>query len=128
MSGTERVVLVVDDEPDILASLKDILELSLPEVSVHVARGGREALADLSEGNVGLMITDYRMPGMTGSELIERARGVVPEMPCVLMSAFPEAALDANPSRKPDVFLRKPLNITELVETSERLLSGSAAK
>lgn len=127
MSPPGAVVLVVDDDPDILESLKDALEISLPGASVHVARNGHEALSDLSGGPVDLMITDYRMPGMTGSELIERAHDVVPGLACVLMSAFPDAAIQAGPRARPHAFIRKPMNVTELIQTSQRLLAETGS-
>jgi len=120
----DHVVLVVDDDADILDSLKDALELSLDHVEVRVAHNGREALEALVHNGIELIITDYRMPGMTGSELIERAHELAPGVPCVLMSAFPGSSLVATPAQRPDAFIPKPMNFDHLVETSRRLLAG----
>lgn len=83
-------ILVVDDEPDIL----EAIELSWldEDVELLLANSGRAALA-LLDGAPDVVLTDYRMPGMSGLELIAAIHERSPGLPAVLMSAFPDEDL-----------------------------------
>ena len=72
-SGSEterRHILIVDDERPILESLRDLLE---DEFEVHTTTRGQEAVRLLGEYPVAVLLTDQRMPGMEGDELLSRA-------------------------------------------------------
>lgn len=70
-SGTGlRHLLVVDDEPGILTSVADLLE---DLFEVHVASSGEQALDILREFPIAVLVTDQRMPGMAGDELLALA-------------------------------------------------------
>lgn len=92
-AGPSPKVLVVDDEPDILESVSTLIEsqLGLPVVS---ASSGKAALRVMRETPVGLIVSDYRMPGMDGCEFLEEAGKVAPGVPRVMISAYPDAALE----------------------------------
>ena len=64
------VILLVDDEPDILNSLRGLLRR---DFQVLVARSGSEALQMLREHDVHVIMTDQRMPEMSGAELLCQA-------------------------------------------------------
>jgi len=57
---------------------------------VQIAEGGEEALELLSGGSIDVVVTDYRMPGMDGSELIRRIRALNPDARIILLSGFVE--------------------------------------
>ncbi len=78
-------VLVVDDETSILDTLQILLRREGFEVAV--ARSGREALDRLEETSPDVVITDIRMPGLSGLELLAEVRQRDPEMPVILMTA-----------------------------------------
>lgn len=63
-------VLVVDDEPGILNSVSDLLE---DLFEVHLASSGQEALEILQRHPISVLVTDQRMPGMAGDELLAEA-------------------------------------------------------
>ncbi|WP_181704712.1 response regulator [Chthonobacter rhizosphaerae] len=68
------LVLVVDDEPDILTALEDLLE---DEFRVLAATSAADALGRLrAEPDVAVIVSDQRMPGMTGDAFLERARAI----------------------------------------------------
>ena len=67
-----RHVLVVDDEQGILTSVADLLE---DLFHVHLASTGDQALAILREYPIAVLVTDQRMPGMAGDELLAKAAG-----------------------------------------------------
>lgn len=77
-------VLFVDDEPNVLDSIRRQLRKS---VDIHTAASGDEALRLLKElGPVALVISDMRMPGMTGAELLTRVRSQYPDTVRMILS------------------------------------------
>jgi len=78
-------VLVVDDEPRVLDALEAILAA---EFRILRAEGGAAALPLLASEDVAVMISDYRMPGMTGVELCRRAQEVAPEALRIILTAY----------------------------------------
>ena len=80
-----RVVLVVDDEPLVLAPTASMMEDLGCEVVT--AANAPEALATLSaDPRVEILITDINMPGMDGYELVEEAKRVREELAVILLS------------------------------------------
>ncbi len=104
-------ILVVDDEPDIRESLKDLIESQMREAKVYTAASGKEALALLSKQSVDLIISDFRMPGMDGLEFLTRCRDLLPEIPRILITAYPalDAAMRAINEAQIQNFLTKPV-------------------
>lgn len=80
-------VLVVDDEPGVRMTVAANLDLA--GLDVVTASTGREAIsAAASQGPFDLVLTDLRMPQMSGAELIRRLRTVQPGIPMILMTAY----------------------------------------
>jgi PAS domain S-box-containing protein len=79
------LILLVDDEPDILVALEDLLEDSFQVMAAH---GGAEALAILArEPDVAVIVSDQRMPEMTGDVFLSQARGLS-EAEAILLTGF----------------------------------------
>lgn len=104
-------ILVVDDEPDILTSLKDVLLAHLGDVKVLTAPSGKAALPLVKKEDIDLVIADYRMPGMDGLEFLTKCRELAPHVPRILITAYPEldAAVRAINEAQIQNFLTKPL-------------------
>ncbi len=83
-------VLMVDDEPMMLRSLER--EFRRSPCQVVTAAGPVEALKVLGSRLVHVLITDHRMPVMTGSDLVLRARELQPDIKSVVLSATPDEA------------------------------------
>jgi len=79
-------ILVVDDEESMRRFLSILLEKDGHEVVL--ASGGAEALTRLESESFDVLITDLKMPGMTGLELLEKVREVDPSLPVVVLTAF----------------------------------------
>ncbi len=78
-------LLFVDDEPDILDSLQRSFRRGY---RVLTARGGDEALALLQEHTIDLIISDQRMPGLTGTDVLKAARNIQPEAIRILLTGY----------------------------------------
>jgi CheY-like chemotaxis protein len=82
------VILMVDDEPDILLTVKTLLEASIPGVKVITASSGRLGLELLDRERIDVILSDLRMPGMDGIEFLYQARRAHPNIPRVMLTAF----------------------------------------
>ncbi|BEQ15374.1 sigma-54-dependent transcriptional regulator [Desulfoferula mesophila] len=114
-------ILIVDDEKNYLVVLQALLADSGYEVVT--AQGGNQALALAAEEEPDLVITDMRMPQMTGVELIQRLRANFNEIPIIVMTAYGtvENAVEAMKSGASD-YISKPFENTELLLTVEKAL------
>jgi two-component system, response regulator, stage 0 sporulation protein F len=81
-------LLVVDDEPAVAMVLAENLEKVDDEYVVETAHSGDEALTKIEEGAYALVITDYKMPGMSGLDLVRAVHDVSPGTQVVLMTAY----------------------------------------
>ena len=81
-----ETILVVDDEKNYLLVLKELLVEEGYEVLT--AQSGADALAILNETELDLVVTDMKMPGMSGLELLEKSKQRDPQLPVVMMTAF----------------------------------------
>lgn len=106
-------VLYVDDEPSNLVVFEAGLKGDLP---VLTASSGGRALALMQEHEVAVLLTDQRMPGMSGVELMSKVRAEYPDVIRMLVTAYSdvEAAIDAINHGHVHVYLRKPWEPVEL--------------
>jgi response regulator RpfG family c-di-GMP phosphodiesterase len=82
----KQTVLLVDDEESILKSLKRLLKVL--EIEIITAPNGQEALNFLDQYNVSLIISDQRMPVMTGVEFLQKSQNVVPDAIRILLTGY----------------------------------------
>ena len=78
-------ILVVDDEP---ANLRSLSRLFREEFEVFTATSGAEALELLKQHDVAVLITDQRMPGMTGIELLKNTVSIRPRMVRIILTGY----------------------------------------
>jgi len=83
---SKQTILVVDDDLHILEVLE--ARLSSVELRVLTATGAEAALDIIRSKHVDLLISDIRMPGMGGMELLEKVRSVHPELPVIFLTAY----------------------------------------
>ncbi len=115
-------LLVIDDEPNILSSLRRALELE--GYGVEVAGSGSVGLAKLDERDIDMVLLDVMMPGMGGLEVLARAREKHPDVSVVMMSgnATIETAVKATKLGAYD-FVEKPLSTDKLLLTVQNTLA-----
>ena len=88
-------ILLIEDDPGIAASVGRVLRGEGHDVTVE--HRGDDGLARAAKGGFNLVITDLRMPGLSGLELIRQLRAVQPRLPIILTTAFgtTEIAIEA---------------------------------
>lgn len=106
-------ILCVDDEPFILNSIERIFN---EEFDVFKATSGADALRLLGEHDFDVIISDQRMPGMTGTQFLERARDVAPRAIRILLTGYAdlEAVRSAVNDGEVYRYITKPWNNTDL--------------
>ncbi|MDA8122915.1 MAG: sigma-54 dependent transcriptional regulator [Deltaproteobacteria bacterium] len=79
-------ILVVDDEPQILSFLKDLFEID--GWDVHLAANGTEGIEKIEHGRFDVILTDLKMPGADGIDVLRAARKIQSDAEVVLMTAY----------------------------------------
>ncbi|PYN04096.1 MAG: DNA-binding response regulator [Candidatus Rokuibacteriota bacterium] len=114
-------LLVADDDP----GLRESLERTLTREGYRVvlASDGRAALERVQAGGVDLIVTDLRMPGLTGLELLRAAKAIRPDVDVILLTAFGtvEEAVKAMKDGAYD-FLTKPFRREQLLKLVDKAL------
>jgi DNA-binding response OmpR family regulator len=112
-----RPILVVDDDPEILAMLRDFLESE--GLAVRTAANGAEALEALDEVMPALILLDMRMPVLDGWAFAKRFHERALTYPIVVMTAAESARRWAEEIGATG-YIAKPFDVNELLETIER--------
>jgi CheY-like chemotaxis protein len=114
------LVLVVDDEPDVEMLFRQQFrrELRSRRFTMEFAQSGSEALGRITHAETAtliLILSDVNMPGMSGLELLPRAKAARPDVPIIMITAYG----DAETKRKAleggaEALLTKPIDFTTL--------------
>ena len=120
-------ILVIDDETAILETVEILLRGEGFEVVVKTS--GKQALADWDEIDPDLVLTDIRMPGMTGMEVLAEIRDRDPQVPVILMTAQAslQSAIEAV-NKGAFYYLQKPFGNDELVALCRRAVENRTLK
>ncbi len=84
-----KKILIVDDEEDMIWTLQKNLRNDTLDVYVNIAQTGEKALKILKEVPIDMVVTDIRMPGISGIELLSEIKRNYSHISVVLMTAFP---------------------------------------
>jgi DNA-binding NtrC family response regulator len=123
-------VLLVDDEPEILSSLREFLARRFPRVEVHCAPDGPHALDILRTLDPDVILSDHVMPGMDGIAFLAEARARRPDAFRILQTGFADTPLAIRAINEAHVqaFVEKPMESEEIasairkgIRTSTRL-------
>jgi CheY-like chemotaxis protein len=109
-------ILVVDDQPDVLQTLADLLELL--GFAVYSASSGQEALDVLrQQPDIEVLLTDVMMPHMNGVTLAGLAKALSPQLKVIFASGYPTEALRQAVAESGEFeFLAKPLTVSMLAK------------
>ncbi|MCX5879396.1 MAG: response regulator, partial [Deltaproteobacteria bacterium] len=116
-------ILIVDDEKNYLVVLEALLS---PEgYEIMTSDKAQEALRLIQESDIDLLLTDMKMPGMTGMELLEEVKKIKPEVPVIMMTAYGtiEMAVEAMKKHAYD-YITKPFQNEELKLTIRKALEN----
>ena len=118
----DKSILIVEDNPNMSSLLEEMLEVF--DCKSVRASSGQEALEKLSQESFSMVITDVKMPNMTGLELLKNIKEKTPELPVVLISGYSIKEIgQAADTPKPDGFLSKPFLMSDIEELLNKLLS-----
>lgn len=121
-----RRILIVDDEATLIFFLQQSLQESGHNFIIDVAHCGDDALGKLTSTTYDLLITDLKMPDITGFTLVEVARSLQPNIKVILMTAF--GSYDVQTEVKElsvDGYLTKPFPTAQLRDLTENLFATS---
>ena len=106
-------ILLVDDEVNSLKVLS--AALTSKELDLDTALSGEEAYEMFKDQHYDLVVSDYKMPGMNGEQLLEKVKTMSPEVPFVLLTAYGTIELAVNAMRKGAyTYLTKPVSLDHL--------------
>lgn len=127
MSERARICLIDDD-----IFVRDAIALGLRDLgyTVKVAPGAMAGLDLIAHDSIDAVVTDMRMPGASGAQLIAEARARWPSMPIIAISGASHvdglSVTDAARALGANALLTKPFRATELAAALERVLSQAA--
>ncbi len=119
MSATSSI-LIVDDDPGVSRSLRDVLELQ--QHTVMAAHNGSEALAACAEYAFDILLLDIELPDMSGLDLVARVEELLPRIDVLVVTghaSFDNAALAVRPSTV--AYLVKPLDLDRLLAIIDQI-------
>jgi two-component system, NtrC family, response regulator PilR len=106
-------VMIIEDDKEMRSLLKDFFEEEGFETDS--ASNGVDALRMLSKDHFDLVITDIRMPGLTGLDILPRIRRLKPEIPIIVMTAYgSDDVRRRSLERGATIYLEKPIHLSKL--------------
>jgi DNA-binding NtrC family response regulator len=122
-STNKRAILVVDDEEIIRDFLLEVLE----DYDVTLACDGAEALKLIEDSSFDLVITDLRMPKVSGEEVVKRVREASPDTKVIVISGYSSLyTVSQSVNHGACAFLSKPFSINELLQSVSGALEEEA--
>jgi DNA-binding response OmpR family regulator len=120
-----KTILIVEDDPNLRTFYLD----ALSEYKVVTATSGEEAMRLFSGSNAfDLVILDYKLPGMSGLDLLKEIRKVIPSIPVIMVSVHGEDEIAAGSFQLGAIdFLEKPFNVSDLIRKVNAHLYGRSA-
>lgn len=118
-----ETILIVDDEKNYLVVLEALLGAEGYEIVT--ANDARAGLATVREADLDLVITDMKMPGMSGMELLDACKKIKPDLPVIMMTAYGtiEMAVEAMKKHAYD-YIQKPFENEQLKLTIKKALEN----
>lgn len=115
----KRRILVVEDDPDVLAVM--VRHLELRGYTVIEANDGMEGLEKLKNGGYDMVITDIVMPFVSGLGIVSAAKSSHPGTPVIAITGYGKEPESAAIESNADLVLSKPIKMAELLEHINRL-------
>ncbi|MBC8317540.1 MAG: response regulator [Desulfobulbaceae bacterium] len=113
----KKRILFVDDEPNILVGLRRMLRSLRKEIDMEFAESGKEALQVMSKASFDVVVSDMRMPGMDGAELLTEVRRLYPDTIRIILSGYAAAEAIMRTETIVHQFLHKPCEPQNIKDT-----------
>jgi DNA-binding NtrC family response regulator len=122
-----KTLLIADDEENTISLLKEVF--SSPDIRLHAARSGSEAISIIDHTDIDVVLTDFMMPGVDGLAVLAHAKKVLPKCEVILMTAFATVE-NAVQAMKLGAFhyLTKPFKVVEVVNLVGRALELTSVR
>jgi CheY-like chemotaxis protein len=135
-TDVKRHILIVDDEEMLALSIVKMLSQASAHNIVKHAKSAEDAVKLLDSGPCDLVVTDIRMPGMNGIDLLRVIRNTHPDTGVIIMTAFGSTAVQEEASRRGSLlYIEKPFDfenlrsvIDEFFRKKESIVPGTATK
>ena len=106
-------IMIIEDDEEMRSLLKDFLEEE--GLETDSVNNGADALGKLSKDHFDLILTDIRMPGLTGLDILPRIRRLKPKTPIIVMTAYgSDDVRRRSLERGATAYLEKPILLTQL--------------
>lgn len=116
-------IMFVDDEPNLLSGLRRMLRVKRDEWDMQFAEGGEQALALMAQAPVDAVVSDMRMPGMDGGQLLAEVRRRHPQTARIILSGHADRTAIISAVGPTQQYLAKPCDLELLVAVLERVLT-----
>jgi CheY-like chemotaxis protein len=118
-----RRILIVEDQHEVSRLLRSALETLEFELEVVEIPSGEEAILDSSRNKIDLLVSDYRLPGMTGIELMHKVQKNNPQAKIILVTGQADPKIRKEVAEAgADAFFIKPVPIADFLDAVERHL------
>jgi HD-like signal output (HDOD) protein len=117
----KKRILFVDDEPLMVDMFRLMFESMVDEWDLHFAKSGPEALALLEKTPCEVIVSDMRMPGMNGAQLLNEVMRLYPKTARIILSGYAEREVVAKCVGAAHQFLSKPSDVVTLKSTLARV-------
>jgi DNA-binding response OmpR family regulator len=124
---TAKRILLVDDQRDVTRMLRASLETLGHHFTVVDVPSGEEALLEIKRGGVDLLITDVRLPGISGLEVIKRLRKTNSQAQVIVMSGQSSGEIVVEAKKLGATYFNKPVPIGEFLDAVQRALGPEKA-
>lgn len=129
MVAKKKRVLIVEDTADIARLISSALEDVDPNLKIIICPSAEEAMLESAREAVQLLITDIRLPGISGTELVRKLSVRNPAMKVILITGLTGAQIGQQMEGiEPEGFFQKPFELSALIDVARRCLEGPAPR
>ena len=119
----KKHILIVDDQREVRDVLSSGVQTLGPEFTVVPVPSGEEAVLELALRDFDLLVTDVRLPGISGLEVLRRVRETRPDLKVILITGILDPVIRRNVvDAGADAFFLKPIDVSDFLDAVERCL------